>query len=131
MSFSHNNRRRQSTAGFTLVELLVASAIALTVMGAVATLFGIFGRTASQSQAIVDLTDKIRSIAWRMRQDLAGVTVELTPWTRPEANSGYFEMIEGPAKDSDAANATATIAADMDDVLMFTTRSTSGPFVGK
>lgn len=131
MSFSHNNRRRQSTAGFTLVELLVASAIALTVMGAVATLFGIFGRTASQSQAIVDLTDKIRSVAWRMRQDLAGATVELTPWTRPESNSGYFEMIEGPAKDSDAANGTANIAADMDDVLMFTTRSTSGPFVGK
>ena len=131
MSFSHNNRRRQSTAGFTLVELLVASAIALTVMGAVATLFGIFGRTASQSQAIVDLTDKIRSVAWRMRQDLAGVTVELTPWTRPESNSGYFEMIEGLAKDSDAANDTANIAADMDDVLMFTTRSTSGPFVGK
>ena len=131
MSFSHNNRRRQSTAGFTLVELLVASAIALTVMGAVATLFGIFGRTASQSQAIVDLTDKIRSVAWRMRQDLAGVTVELTPWTRPESNSGYFEMIEGTAKDSDAANGSANIAADMDDVLMFTTRSTSGPFVGK
>ena len=131
MSFSHNNRRRQSTAGFTLVELLVASAIALTVMGAVATLFGIFGRTASQSQAIVDLTDKIRSVAWRMRQDLAGVTVELTPWTRPESNSGYFEMIEGMAKDSDAANDTANIAADKDDVLMFTTRSTSGPFVGK
>lgn len=131
MSFSHNNRRRQSTGGFTLVELLVASAIALTVMGAVATLFGIFGRTASQSQAIVDLTDKIRSVAWRMRQDLAGVTVELTPWTRPESNSGYFEMIEGTAKDSDAANDTANIAADMDDVLMFTTRSTSGPFVGK
>ncbi len=131
MSFSHTSRRRQSTAGFTLVELLVASAIALTVMGAVATLFGIFGRTASQSQAIVDLTDKIRSVAWRMRQDLAGVTVELTPWTRPESNSGYFEMIEGTAKDSDAANGTANIAADMDDVLMFTTRSTSGPFVGK
>ena len=131
MSFSHNNRRRQSTTGFTLVELLVASAIALTVMGAVATLFGIFGRTASQSQAIVDLTDKIRSVAWRMRQDLAGVTVELTPWTRPESNSGYFEMIEGTAKDSDAANGSPNIAADMDDVLMFTTRSTSGPFVGK
>ena len=131
MSFSHNNRRRQSTAGFTLVELLVASAIALTVMGAVATLFGIFGRTASQSQAIVDLTDKIRSVAWRMRQDLAGVTVELTPWTRPESNSGYFEMIEGTRNDSDAENGTANIAADMDDVLMFTTRSTSGPFVGK
>ena len=131
MSFSHTPRRRQSTAGFTLVELLVASAIALTVMGAVATLFGIFGRTASQSQAIVDLTDKIRSVAWRMRQDLAGVTVELTPWTRPESNSGYFEMIEGMRNDSDAENGTANIAADMDDVLMFTTRSTSGPFVGK
>jgi prepilin-type N-terminal cleavage/methylation domain-containing protein len=131
VSFSHTNRRLQSTAGFTLVELLVASAIALTVMGAVATLFGIFGRTASQSQAIVDLTDKIRSVAWRMRQDLAGVTVELTPWTRPESNSGYFEMIEGTAKDSDAANGSPNIAADMDDVLMFTTRSTSGPFVGK
>lgn len=119
------------TRAFSLVELLVAATIALGVMAAVATLFGIFGRAASQSQSIVDLSDRMRTAGWRLRQDLAGVTVDLSPWTRPESNSGYFEIIEGTRTDSLAANLTSNIEADTDDVLLFTARSVTGPFVGK
>jgi prepilin-type N-terminal cleavage/methylation domain-containing protein len=117
--------------GYTLVELLIAATIALVVMAAAAALFGLFGRAASQSQAIVEMGDRMRSTAWRLRQDLAGATADLTPPGRPEEDAGYFELIEGPRSDRDAAEGSGDIQADTDDTLLFTTRSTGGPFVGK
>jgi hypothetical protein len=117
------------------VELLVASAIALTVMAGIAQLFSIFGRSFSQSQATVDLGGRLRSAAWQLRQDLAGVTADVVPWVQPESNSGYFELIEGPDRDSTYALVSGTVTsdpdADTDDILLFTTRSAAGPFVGR
>ena len=118
-------------SGYSLVELLVAASIALVVMAAAAGLFAIFGRAAVQSQAIVDLGDRMRTTAWRLRQDLVGVTVDLVPSARPEQNAGSFELIEGPGRDTDAGHGSGDLDADSDDILLFTTRSTSGPFVGK
>lgn len=122
---------RTQRRGFSLTELLVASAIALVVMGAIAQLFSLFSRTFSQSQATVDLAGRMRSTAWQLRQDLAGVTVDLVPWAQPEANAGYFELVEGPRTDATAGHGAANLEADTDDILMFTTRSAGGPFVGK
>jgi type II secretory pathway component PulJ len=120
---------------FSLTELLIASTIALVVMGAIAQLFSLFSRSLSQSQATVDLTGRLRTTAWQLRQDLNGVTVDLVPWTQPESNSGYFELLEGPDRDGTYAIAngapTAVLTADSDDVLLFTTRSAAGPFVGQ
>jgi prepilin-type N-terminal cleavage/methylation domain-containing protein len=125
-------RRR---AAFTLVELLVAMSIALMVMAAIAQLFSVFGRSFSQSQATVDLSGRMRSAAWQLRQDLAGVTVDVVPPTRPESNTGYFEIVEGPVSDTSlaisGATATSNISADTDDALFFTTRSSGEPFVGR
>jgi hypothetical protein len=104
-------------------------------MGALAALFGTFSRTASTSQAIVDMTNRMRTTSHRLRQDLEGVTVELTPWTDPATDSGYFELIEGPQ--SDTTNVArkllpaASLGGDTDDFLLFTTRSLSTPFIGK
>ena len=126
---------RRWPTGFSLVELLVASAIALVVMGAIAQLFSLFGRTMSQSQATVDLSGRMRTAAWQLRQDLAGVTADLVPWNQPESNSGYFELLEGPVRDASFALAggvvTGTLSADTDDSLFFTTRSAGDPFVGR
>lgn len=124
-----------SPAAFTLVELLVSATIALIVMGAVASLFGVFSRTSTNSQSIVDLSSRMRSTANRLRQDLGGLTAPLTPPLRPESDAGYFELIEGPwtdARDGSGAAITGTssILADTDDVLLFTTRSSAGPFEG-
>lgn len=138
--------RTVSPPGFTLVELLVASTIALVVMGAVASLFGIFSRASTNTQAIVDQSSRMRSTANRLRQDLAGLTAPLTPPLSPESDAGYFELIEGPIQDGLATSASGTLImqsgtavwasgttsllADTDDALLFTTRSTSGPFEG-
>lgn len=100
-------------------------------MGAVAQLFSLFSRTLSQSQATVDLAGRMRSTAWQLRQDLAGLTVAARPWTAPESDSGYLELIEGPRRDLAAGHLTADIEADTDDVLLLTTRSPTGSFTGR
>jgi prepilin-type N-terminal cleavage/methylation domain-containing protein len=131
-----------SRGGFSLTELLVASAIALMVMAAVATLFSVFGRGLSESQATVDLTARMRAAAWKLRQDLEGVTCPVRPWLSPDANAGYFEISEGPQRDStltfdEAADdagmpaGTSNLEADTDDILMFTTRALAGRFSGR
>lgn len=119
-----------SRQGFSLTELLVASTIALTVMAAVATLFGTFGGAASDTQSIVDMTNRMRMTASRLRRDLTGITAPLRPPLSPDSNPGYFELIEGPLVDS-SADATASLLADIDDVLLFTTQSSGPPFQGR
>jgi type II secretory pathway component PulJ len=122
-------------SGFSLTELLVASGIGLTVMAAVATLFSVFSRSLSQSQSTVDLSSRMRATAWKLRQDLDGVTCPVVPWLSPDANTGYFEISEGPRRDTTltfVSNAgTANLEADTDDVLMFTTRAPAGSFSGR
>ena len=118
-------------AAFSLTELLIAMTIAMMVMGAVASLFGVFGRMVSQSQGLVDLGSRMRATAWQLRQDLAGVTADLVPWARPEANAGYFELLEGPRRDTDAGAGSTNLEADTDDILLFTTRAVGEPFVGR
>jgi Tfp pilus assembly protein PilV len=115
-----------ASAGFSLVEVLIASTLALIAMASVATLFGIFGRTVSQSQTIVDLNARLRSAASQLRQDLHGVTAPTKPWIRPEANAGYFEIVEGTSTDSTPAGTMG----DADDRLMCTTKAFGKPFTG-
>lgn len=111
--------------GFTLVELLVASTLGLMAMAAVASLFGVYGRTVSQSQALIDLGSRLRSVAWQLRQDLDGLTAPAKPWVRAEANAGYLEIVEGPLATSTA------VLGDVDDRLMLTTSSPVKPFTGR
>ena len=104
----HHARRRRRDAGFSLVEVFIAMALTLLAMASVATLFGMFGRTVSQSQAAVDLNARIRTAASQLRQDLHGVTVTTRPWVRPEANAGYFEIVDGSPTTPDRLMATTT-----------------------
>ncbi len=122
--------------GLTLTELLVALALSLVVMGGVATLFGVFGRAVKQSQATANLGSLMRSAAWQLRQDLAGLTCPLEPWLSPDRNAGYFELVEGPAHDTTHAvdeqgQPTGNLTADTDDILLFTTQALAGTFVGR
>lgn len=127
---------RDTHGGLTFVELLVALTLSLVVMGAVASLFGLFGRAVKQSQATMNLSALMRSAAWQLRQDLAGVTCPVEPRLSPEMNAGYFELIEGPARDvtravDEQGQPTSDLTADTDDILLFTTQSLAGPFVGR
>jgi hypothetical protein len=115
----------------TLIEMLVATAATLMLMGAIAQVFSVFGSAVSNSRSMIELDGRMRTVAWRLREDLSGATARTAPPLEPQAGEGYFEVIEGAAKDSDAAAGTTALAADTDDVLLFTTRSISTPFLGK
>lgn len=149
---------RSTATGFTLVELLVAASIALVAMGTLATLLGLFTRSATSAQNVVAVTHRMRAVGYELRRDLAGVTCRVSPPLAPESDSGYFEIIEGPMQDAityDASTgkefakpystgtpylpaeritSTSTngrLLGDIDDVLALTTRSLSEPFTGR
>jgi len=140
--FGHGSRK----GGYTLVELLIATTLTLVMMGGVATVFGMIGSGVAAARAGLEMADALRSVVHRLRADLEGIQAPrssegLVPSTpdRPQ-HDGYFEYTEGPigpvvpaelvAVDSDQGTADTTVG-DIDDVLMFTTRSAGDPFVGR
>jgi prepilin-type N-terminal cleavage/methylation domain-containing protein len=128
----HRSRQAGSRSGFTLIEMLVALAITLIMMGAVVTLFGVVSDSVSASRSLIEIQDRLRSAREILQQDLQGVTAKMTPPLRPENNQGYFEIIEGPMNDGSAAHAELNdLFGDVDDVLMFTTSRPDAPFIGK
>jgi len=120
--------RPESRPAFSLIELLVASALSLVVMGAVASLFSVFGRSVSDGQAMVELSARMRNAAWRLRQDLVGLTCVPAARVRVEANAGYFQVIEGSGTTPEDPN---SLIGDSDDVVALTTSSPGAPFTGR
>ena len=143
--------------GYTLVEVLIATTLALMLMAAVARMFGQLGTSVNNSRATLEMSEKLRAAAERLRMDLGGLTVTTLPPRRVENNDGYFEYIErGNPTWSPAAvptpwdttsgttdssfvvrylDAAGTIPAygtvgETGDVLMFTTRNPTRPFTG-
>lgn len=95
---THNPEVRR---GMTLVEMLVAMTLTLVLMGAVAQIFGMFGRGLNGSRAVTELYERMRATGFRLREDLNGVTVDTSaiPPVLAARNNGYFEYIEGPETD--------------------------------
>jgi hypothetical protein len=140
----------------TLVEMMVAVTATLVLMAAIAQIFAVFGTAVSDSRTVIELDSRMRAVAWRLRNDLNGATAPTLPPLRPDQDAGYFEIIEGPSSDTElfydaqlasgargsafAKNDTTPgpqstsddrILGDTDDVLLFTTRNTKTPFLGR
>lgn len=124
-----------SRRAMTLIEMMIALAATLLLMGAIAQVFAAFGGAISGSRAVLDLDGRMRTTAWRLRTDLAGITARAVPARATAAAEGYVEIIEGPATDaSDVAGVSTVggvVSGDHDDVLLFTTRNPESPFVGR
>lgn len=117
--------------GMTLVEMLVALAATLLLMAAVAQVFGAFGSAVTNSRSLLEADARMRAVAWKLRSDLAGSTCRMIPPTRHDSGEGYLEIIEGPARESDAVAGAPLGPADHDDVLLLTTRSNEVQFIGR
>ncbi len=134
--------------GYTLVEILVATALTLIMVAAVVQIFGSIGESINESRTTLEMSEGVRTAKTRLEMDLAGITVTMLPPRRPETYEGYFEYIEGPIGalptshpayrprpvdvDVDPTNPPAdTTVGDFDDILMFTTQSTGRPFLGR
>jgi len=153
--------RHSPSRGFTLLEILTATALTLIMLAGVITVFGTIGTSVSESRATLELGERLRSVSSLLQSDLAGATAPLAPQVAPEANQGYFEIVEGPRGIGGALMGTSTrplltpvapltdpalnslytlsgveyhldtTVGDNDDILMFTTRSTNKPFSGR
>ena len=111
--------------------MLVATALTMIVMAVVAQLFSVFGASVSGSRSLTELSARLRTTSYRLRRDLEGATAVLLPPLSPSEGAGYFEILEGPRRDLDAAAGSEELRADDDDVLLFTTRDVRAPFTGR
>jgi type II secretory pathway component PulJ len=92
--------------GITLVEMLIAMAITLVMIGAVVTIFANITGSVQIRRATIEMSGQLRHARNVLQRDLAGATCPAVTWQRPESNHGYLEIIEGPLTD---ANPTALI----------------------
>ena len=135
---------RQSPArgrgGYTIIELLMATTLTLMLMFVVVTIFASVSAGINDTRATLEMAGRLRAAKARLQLDFDGLTVPVYPPVRPEAGKGYLEIIEGPLGpvsppiplpvNFDTGLVDSTVA-DFDDILMSTTRSRSGPFVGR
>ena len=78
-----------------MMEILVATALMLTIMLAVAWVFGMVGETIADSRSSLEMTGQLRGVAARLKKELDGITVTMLPPRDPASNEGYFEITEG------------------------------------
>ncbi|WP_146529114.1 PulJ/GspJ family protein [Novipirellula artificiosorum] len=137
-----NNQKPQR--GFTLVEMLVSMAVTLLMMAALARAFAFVGERVRDSRADVEMTNELRDITTRLKDELEQCTVTMEPARGGTDPLGYFMYYEGPLTDAtsslfrvftDAAGDTVLNDAkygDLDDVLAFTAVAKPGTwFSGK
>jgi len=94
---------RQPATAFTLVEMLIAMAITLVMVGAVVTLFANISNSVRNRRAVIELSGQMRHTRNMLQQDLQGATCNGLVWQRPDENQGYIEIIEGPRREGQAS----------------------------
>lgn len=85
---------------FTLVELMVAMAITLVLVYAIAEFYAYVGASVRDGRAMIEMSGQLRSVNFRLRQDLNSLTVRVKPPVDPGVSAGYFEIIES-SRDND------------------------------
>ena len=136
----------KSRRAFTLVEVMIAAVLSLVLIAAVVQVFATVGNTASETRAVVQMTDRLRSARIVLAEDLSNTTAEMLPPQRSDRSAGYFEYIEGPdgpifpglgglpvafdinQTQLSGAPAPDSTVGDPDDVLMFTAQAPAGTY---
>lgn len=129
--------RRHRRSGFTLIEVLVATAVTLLMMVSLARIFKILGDSMQEGRATLELNNRLRNVALRIQNDLANATAILQPPADPAEELGYFKYYDGPLTDYSGALYSASAGVDLsrfgdtDDILMFTARADDVWYTGK
>jgi type II secretory pathway component PulJ len=116
-----SGRRR---AGYTLVEILVATALTLVLMAAVMEMFKRIGDAINNSRAVLEMAEQLRGAAATLGRDLEGVTVVPQPPRRPELGDGYLQI-----QDNGGADLAGDGFSGQSDRFSATIRSTTRPFI--
>ncbi|HAC89141.1 MAG TPA: hypothetical protein DCF63_00700, partial [Planctomycetaceae bacterium] len=143
-TFTHS-RRLGRHQGFTLLEVLIATAVTMLMMLGLAQIFRVLGESMSQGRAGLELNNRLRSVMHRIRTDLDNVTVTPRPPIAVGTAQGYLKYYEGPASDFSIArvdtdgsllpagrfNDVLTRFGDIDDIFMATVKAKDTWFTGK
>jgi type II secretory pathway pseudopilin PulG len=135
--------RTARQSAFTLVEVLVATAITLLLMAGIVTLFAAVSESVSRGQAMMETGDRLRATQHRVQTDLKYLTAPMQPWLDPRENGGHTTIVESPEpydanypavtgiepQNSENGGLDSTVGDR--DMLMFTARSYGEPFVGR
>lgn len=136
----------RTRTGFTLLEVLIATAATLLMMLSLAQIFKIIGDSMKQGRAGLEMNNRLRSAIYRIRQDLNNLTVSPKPPADGSTGTGYFKYFDGSVTDyscmlfdstngSNSAIQSDVIRSsrfgDFDDILMYTARSGESWFTGK
>lgn len=134
--------RSTRKSGFTLTEILIATALTLLMMAVAVNGFGLMAGSIADNRAVIEVSSRLRSAQQRLQLDLRYITAKLTPPLDPKDDLGYLEIIEGPGPWqpgfgfgvkpvlTDGSSFDSSVG-DVDDVIMFTTRSQGEPFLGR
>jgi len=113
---NHLPRRRSTgtaaATGFTLVEMMIAMTVTLILSAALATGFAYVGQSIKDGRGEVQLSNQLRDITDRLRDELRACTVSLDPDRETPEQLGYFLYYEGPLTDA----TSSLFATDLDDV---------------
>jgi hypothetical protein len=131
----HTRRFVKPTLAFTLIEMLVATALTLMLVAALAQAFAIVGTGVSTNRAALEMAGQLRAVSLRLQDDLSGLTIPTLPWPDPADGLGYFEYVDGAYHDGSrffwtSPNTPNSNFGDADDILMFTARSNGANFLG-
>lgn len=132
MSRHASRSRRAATPrprGMTLIEMMVSMVITLMMIFALAQAFQTVSATISYNRSTIELASQLRSTSLLLQRDLEGLTVRALPLADPSSNDGYLEITERLDKDYHPTDVDTSIG-DVDDILMFTSRSANVPFSG-
>jgi type II secretory pathway pseudopilin PulG len=129
---------------FTLVEMLIAMTVTLILSAALAKGFAFVGQSIKDGRGEVRLSNQLRDINDRLREELDAMTVSLDTSELGSEKLGYFLYYEGPMTDATSSIFRADLDpqnrvvlsdaryGDFDDYIAFTAVATGDKwFTGK
>lgn len=140
MSFNHGRNSkamRLLRPGLTLVEVLIATVLAMLLLMSLASAFKKVGDSITENRAALQMSNQLRAVSSLLRRDLEMATVKPNPPISAATPMGYFKIYEGPTSDFSAklylepTNPGAGRFGDFDDILMFTASASGEWFTGK
>lgn len=144
MFYSKRNFQNRE-GGFTLLEVLIATAVTLLLMLGLSQVFKVLGDSITRGRGGLELNNRLRNVVHRIRTDLENVTVTPTPPIAVGTAQGYMKYYDGPISDytfSIVDPATGQIDVtkfntllsrfgDVDDIFMATIKAKDAWFNGK
>ncbi len=134
MPFYRSRQSRRSRQGFTLLEVMIATAVTLLMMLSLARGFKVIGDSIREGRSVLELNNRLRSVVHRLRSDLDNLTAIPSPPADSSSATGYLQIFDGSTTDYTATTLGSMAVSrlgDVDDILMATVRAGDVWFTGK